>query len=252
MGRRKWLWAAALVAGALLAPASARAAPATNVTVSEAGGRLTVNWELALNSLSSGVELAHTSKTAVNGSFSDPGKVTGTVDESETTYTSPPLANGTWYVHVGSYDPTGDCPINPKTGDIKCKQEWSTAAVVTIGLVSGAGGDAATGFTNLLAAARQRAAKLRIKATMGESGTITAAGKLSVRGPSGAYRLGPVSAKAAAGKVVTLRLKLSKKALAAVKKALARHRKVRAKLTITARDVAGNTKTEKRIIRLTA
>ena len=77
----------------------------TGVTVAESGGRLTVGWELARNSLSSGVEIARSAKTSANGAFSDPGKVTASVDESETSYTSARLSNGTWYVHVASYDP---------------------------------------------------------------------------------------------------------------------------------------------------
>jgi hypothetical protein len=178
--------------------------------------------------------------------------VRGAVDESETSYTSPPLANGTWYVHVAAYDPTGDCPINPSTGDIKCRREWSPATAVTIGPLTGAGNgaDAATGFTSLLVAARQRAGALRVRATMGESGTITAAG--SVRAAGRLFKLRAASTKAAAGKAVTLRPKLSKKALAAVKRALARHRKVSARLEVTARDGAGNTKTERRSVRLRA
>jgi hypothetical protein len=49
---------------------------------------------------------------------------------------------------------------------------------------------------------------------------------------------------------VTLRLKLPAKALKAVKKALKKPKKLKAKITITATDSAGNKKTELRTIKL--
>jgi hypothetical protein len=49
---------------------------------------------------------------------------------------------------------------------------------------------------------------------------------------------------------VTVKLKLAKQVLKAAKKALKRKKKVKASLTITARDAAGNTKIEKRAVKL--
>jgi hypothetical protein len=249
MGWRNAFWAGMLVALALLAPASALAAPPTNVTVSENAGRLAVSWDLALNSLSSAVEIAHSAKTAANGSFSDPGKISASVDESDSTYTSPPLANGTWYVHVASYDPTSpSCTY--VGGDLKCKTEYSSTVTARVGSGS-PGGDTSTAFATLRVPSKQKAAKLRVQASMGENGTITVGGTLNVPNAAKVYRLKAVSVSAAAGKTVTVRVKLTKQALKAVRKALLRHRKVKASLTITAKDGAGNTKTAKRAVRLT-
>ena len=73
---------------------------------------------------------------------------------------------------------------------------------------------------------------------------------MRVPNTSRTYRLRPASAGAAAGATVTLRPKLSKKARRAVLRALRRKRRVVAKITVTARDRAGNTQTAKRTIRL--
>src|SRR4051794_23278882 len=244
-------WRNAFAAAALLilaCAASATAAPPTNVAATENGGRLTVTWELALNSLSSGVEIARSSKTSSNGSFSDSNKLTASVDESETTYTSALLSNGTWYVHVASFDPTSPkCTFN---GDLKCPIEWSPVVTATIGSGSGGGGAGAS-FTLLRVPSKQKAAKLQVKAAISTNGTITAGGTVNVPNASKVYRLKPVSVSATAGKPVTIKLKLAKKALKAVRKALKRKHKVRASLAITARDAAGNAKTEQRAVRLT-
>src|SRR5262245_29036219 len=155
---------------------AAQAAPPSSLTASESAGRLTVTWDLARNSLSSGVEIAHSAKTAANGSFSDPGKVTASVDESETTYTSAALPGGTWYVHVASYDPTS--PKCAYDGDLKCPKEWSSVVTATVGKGSGGGGGNA--FTLLQVAGRQKAAKLRVKAELGQGRRIQVGGTGSV------------------------------------------------------------------------
>jgi hypothetical protein len=171
MGWTNAFCVAALAALVVLIPGGALAAPSTNVTVTESAGRLTVNWDLAMNSLSSGVEIAHSAKTAGNGSFSDPKKISASVDESETTYTSPPLPNGTWYVHVASYDPTSPtCTFTG--GDLKCKTEYSSTITARVGAGS-PGGDTSTAFKALRVPSRQKAAKLQVQAAMGEDGTIT-------------------------------------------------------------------------------
>jgi hypothetical protein len=75
---------------------------------------------------------------------------------------------------------------------------------------------------------------------MAEPGTLSAFGtvKLGKR-----FKLKKVSATALPGKLVSLRLKLSKKGLAAVKRALRHRKRVRAAITVVAKDLAGNVKT---------
>jgi glucose/arabinose dehydrogenase len=89
-----------------------------------------------------------------------------------------------------------------------------------------------------------------VKATS-ENVRATASGKVSIRGKKKAHKLKGVKARfIARGHRATLRLKVSKKALRAIKRALGRHRKVWARLTIKARDAAGNTTIKRRTIKL--
>ena len=78
-----------------------------------------------------------------------------------------------------------------------------------------------------------------------EACTVSAKGTLSVPGASKVYRLKGAKRSLAAGKRVTLKLKLTKKVLGAVKRALRKKRKVAAKLTVRAVDAAGNSKQRK-------
>jgi hypothetical protein len=79
----------------------------------------------------------------------------------------------------------------------------------------------------------------------------SASGKVRVRGRTTAYKLNGVKNRfIAGGHRATLKLKLSKKALRAIKRALRKHKNVGAKLTIEARDAAGNTTVKRRTIRL--
>ena len=80
--------------------------------------------------------------------------------------------------------------------------------------------------------------------------TLSAGGSVNTSGASKVHRFKKVSAKAVPGTVVKLRLRLSKKSLKAVKRALRHHRKLKAKIRITARDAAGNSKSAKRSVRL--
>ena len=85
---------------------------------------------------------------------------------------------------------------------------------------------------------RQDVDKLYVRAAMSELGTLSAKGTVKrVK----RYRFKKVSKRAVLGKLVKLRLKLSKKGLRAAKRALKRGKRVPdAKVTITARDAAGN------------
>jgi peptidoglycan/xylan/chitin deacetylase (PgdA/CDA1 family) len=110
-----------------------------------------------------------------------------------------------------------------------------------------AAADKTTAFASLRAGKRQRVGKLHVSAAMAEAGTLSASG--TVRAGK-RFKFGRVSAAAIPGKLVTLRLELSKKALRAVKGALRRHKLVRALIAISAKDAAGNVKTAKRTVGL--
>jgi hypothetical protein len=85
---------------------------------------------------------------------------------------------------------------------------------------------------------------------MPENGTVSVRGTVNVPNASKVYKLKAVSVSATAGKTITVKLKLPKKALKAAKRALKKHRKVKAHLTLTAKDVSANIKVEKRVVKL--
>jgi hypothetical protein len=173
------------------------------------------------------------------------------LDPQATTYTSKAAYSpGTYYVHVASL-PSDDCY---SLAYPTCLDEYSATIPVTIPGPDGPPRplvDKVTAFTALAVRGKQDVDKLFVRAAIGEAGTITASGTVSVPNLSKVYKLATASAKAAAGSTVTLRLKLARKARKAAKRALRRHRRVKAKVTITAKDLAGNVAIQRRTIRLT-
>jgi plastocyanin len=89
-----------------------------------------------------------------------------------------------------------------------------------------------------------------VTVAVNEASTVSARGTISVPGSAKAYRLRKASRKVAAGAKAQLKLRLSKAAQRAVRRALARRLKLAARLTVTAKDAAGNTRSEKRKVRL--
>jgi hypothetical protein len=80
---------------------------------------------------------------------------------------------------------------------------------------------------------------------------VSLSGTVSVPGASKVYKLNRVKTRfVARGRKVTLKVKVPKKALAAIKRALRRHTKVRATLRVRVRNAAGNVAVTKRTIRL--
>jgi peptidoglycan/xylan/chitin deacetylase (PgdA/CDA1 family) len=115
--------------------------------------------------------------------------------------------------------------------------------------------DKVTAFASLKARKKQDVDSITVTAAMLEPGTLSAGGMVDVPGrartsAARVFRLKRTSVAATPGKRVKLRLKLKKKALRAAKRAIRRHRRVRAKITVTATDVAGNRKSAKRTVRL--
>jgi hypothetical protein len=203
----------------------------------------------------SAVEIAHYPATWSGGSFADTRKISAPLNPGDITYTSPALPNGTYYIHVGAYQlGNPSCDVDPDTGELACPTDYSPIWTVKIGpgppSISGPPsiGDTLTRFKTLRVALTQKATRLLVLATMDEPGTVGVGGSVKVPGVARAFKITPISAKAAKGKAVTVKVKLSKQALAAVAKALKRHRKVKASLTITARDAAGNKKAERRSV----
>jgi plastocyanin len=104
--------------------------------------------------------------------------------------------------------------------------------------------------SSLLSASKQRIAKLFVRASMNEAGTLSATGTVSAPGAAKVYRFKRTSRSVAANQRVKLRLKLSSKALKRVKHALGRGKKLRAKVVVTAIDLTGHKTLRKQTIRL--
>jgi streptogramin lyase len=233
--------------------------PPTGLAVSQNGGIVNASWTLPPGTVTGYLEFSPTPNT--DGFFTDPEKIAYLFDSSDETFDSTPVAfpPGTYYVHVSAHltgcdSYRGSCsdefsrppvsvfvpgPPPPATG--------TQAAPTGSGA---AGADRVTAFSSLLVRARQKLAKLNVQAAMSERGTISVRGNVKVARSSRAYKLGLVTAPAVPGTSVKLRLKLSRKARNAVRRALKRHKKVSAKITITATDLAGNAKQEQRTVAL--
>ncbi|MBI5105429.1 MAG: hypothetical protein HZB46_10710, partial [Solirubrobacterales bacterium] len=93
---------------------------------------------------------------------------------------------------------------------------------------------------------QSRSIVLRVRS--GEAATLTAKGTIAVPGKDPSIKA--TTMRLAAGRTATLKLKLSATALAAVRRAWARHRKATAVLKLSARDAAGNAATATRRIAL--
>jgi hypothetical protein len=141
-----------------------------------------------------------------------------------------------------------------------------SAACPTVGGVGGgAGGGTGTGgvvpakdtrapSATLAGAKTQDPVKqkgvLFVDVTPTEDGTATAAGTVNVPGASKAFKLKGSTKAVRAGRKTRLRLKLTKKALGRVRRALRKRKRVSARITLTLRDAAGNRRPLKRTLRL--
>jgi hypothetical protein len=115
--------------------------------------------------------------------------------------------------------------------------------------------DTVTAFASLYIRGKQDVDNVSVTAAMLEPGTLRAKGTVTIPGPARAsatriLRLKGVSATAVPGKRVKLRLKLRRQALRMAKRAIHSHRRVRARIAVTATDRAGNKRTATQTIRL--
>jgi plastocyanin len=89
-----------------------------------------------------------------------------------------------------------------------------------------------------------------VTVAVNEASAVSAKGTVSVPGASKVFRLRKASRQLEAGAKATLKLKLPPQASRAFRRALARKVKLTARLTVTAKDAAGNTRTAKRRVSL--
>jgi hypothetical protein len=246
LGRTRAPIALALLLGAVLVPAGvAQATPPTLTAVSQSAQKLSATWTLPPAMVADFIEVASSPAVESDGYF--PNKSTVMYDPNigdfQTSYVSLlQFPAGTYYVHVAAFS-TMKC----RTGDEPdCVDEFSPIVAFTVPV----GEDKITAFAAVGVRPKQRIGKLYVEASMLERGTISAGGTVSVPNSSKVFKFKTASAKVDAGVGAKLRLKLSRKALATVKRALKRHRKLKARITITAKDIAGNVAIVKRTVKL--
>jgi hypothetical protein len=187
----------------------------------------------------------------------------------------PPLPAGTYYVHIAGHDAVHTaCPqiefsdvveltIGPDGTETSSKVVAPGTGECT--LIRGAGGTAGGGggggggvpgdetapVAQLRFSKRQDIDKLAIRARMSEPGTLTAKALVDVGGLlAKIYTFRPKTRKVSGGLLTKLPLKVSKKKKRALKRAMRRGKRLRARITLTAVDRAGNTTTKHAIIRL--
>jgi hypothetical protein len=225
--------------------------PPTLVSAGSSSRFLTATWTLAPGAASGFIEAGTSPLTDLAGFFFDADTVLfAELDPGQTTYRSTvQLAPRVYYVHVSAYNPN-QCAFGV------CDDVFSSAVQVNVPPDPPPPPpppppvDKVTTFSVLKCASKQKIGNLVVQAAMPENGTITVSGTVNVPNTTKVYKLKSVSVTATAGKTVTVKLKLPRKALKAAKKALRRRKKVRASLTIAARDSAGNSKAEKRGVKL--
>jgi chitodextrinase len=91
---------------------------------------------------------------------------------------------------------------------------------------------------------------LALTARCDEQCTVTASAKLKIGRSSGLFKSSRASQALAAGKDATLRLRFSSRSLRSIRRALARGRRVLAKVTVRSNDAAGNVGSARATIRL--
>ncbi len=89
-----------------------------------------------------------------------------------------------------------------------------------------------------------------VRITTDEAATATVNGTINVANASKVYRLKRSTASLEQNVATKLKLRISKKARGPIRRALKRHRKIKAKLTISLKDAAGNTSTVKSTVSL--
>jgi hypothetical protein len=238
-------------------PVSVPYYPPELATLGHNGHRLNATWVIGDGMWSDLIEVATRPEVYPagpdRGSFLAENTVIAQfLDPAQTGWSAPiDLPPGKYYVHVG--DITRYACVDPNAAT--CLDEFSAAHVVVIpddptAPTPPKPPDRITAFTSLVVPSLQRLDHLFARAAMGEAGTITAKGKVEVAGAARVYAVKRVSAAAAPGAIVKLRLTLSRKALKAARKAIQHHRRVKATITIRAKDLAGNVAVQTRAVAL--
>ena len=254
--------ASALVAVALLAaPASVLGRSATLVAAKgdSATNHPIYTWTLPPGVQSEFVETATSNEVGVGGHFLQKKlKSFSVVGANDTTFKDEyEFDQGTYYVHVGTHDTvrTQDTPLI-EFSNVLCFRVLSGPRIASCpappGGNTGDGGvnDKTAPRTSLKFRRVQDIDKLRIKVQPSENATIRVTGTVSVRNASRVYRFKRKTLVLPGNASSTVRLRLAKKKLRAVKRALRGKRRLKARIRVVATDTAGNRGARKATIRL--
>jgi hypothetical protein len=276
-----------LTAALALNAAPATAAPPVLDSVTVSGGQATIRWSLPRCVQPRLIETAIAPSTNNFGYFSPQGNVysfdipADTKSDTSVVVDDPlngKFLAGTYYAHVGGVDtrlPNPPIEFSNTLQFVVDAAGNATASRVGLRLPkrscpSGSGGDGTGGggggggggsggtvvkvtpFGKLTFGRVQAVGKLSVTARSTEAGTLRAAATVKVPGRKRAYRFKTVARKVGANVSVKMRLKLSKSHLRAVRRALAKGKRLKAKVKVTATNAAGTARSQKATIRLKA
>jgi Ca2+-binding RTX toxin-like protein len=228
--------------------------PPIMTSVGQQARHLTATWTKPAGMRTWFIEAATSPRTHPQGDFVDFVLFDDKLPYEATSYFSDAvLAPGNYWVHVGAFDPvtcnSSDCwQISaPLVLSIPADPAPASAASAPRPAVPA---DKATGFASLRIPSRQDVDRLYVAASMSERGTIRAGGAVGLPGTSKVLLFKKAARRALPGVLVKLRLRLSAKSLKTVKSRLRRGARLKARIAVTARDRAGNTRTRRRAVRL--
>jgi hypothetical protein len=251
---------AALVTALAVLVSPAAAQPPTIGTVGVQNGYAGANWSLPAGVQSEFYEVASDSATGTFGYFLQRNLLRfGVLDPGQTCVVDdgPRLTPGVYYIHVAGHDREPGAPQIEFSATKRVVVLASGGTFSCSGSGGGGGGGGGGGTVKdadkpscaLRFARRQDVDKLHVRARMNETGLLTATAVVVVGNKPRAFKFSSRTVKQ--NQFARLPLKLARKQdLRAVKRALRRGKRLRAKVLVTARDRAGNEQERRVTIRL--
>jgi hypothetical protein len=266
-----------VVAALSLSPALAVAcAPVLNSVTFDPSGHPTYSWSLPQNVTSQFFQTSKSAEVDENGYFPTLWSF-NTLEPAQLAATDAfSFSPGTYYVHIAGHDrrcngrtcppvefsevmsfdvaqaaPAAAAAAGPATRQVQSAALECTATAgggAPLPDTRGTGVDKIRPLQNLSFAPVQDIDKLFVRARMSEPGTLKARATVTIGGASKVYRFKPASKSVRANVFTKLRLRLvKKKNLKAVKRVLKKKKNkgVKAKITVTAIDKAGNKRAQK-------
>jgi hypothetical protein len=246
------------IGASLLGAAFAEASSPVLTAVTVTGGQTRAVWSLPTNVTAEFVELAKNDpEVSEFGYFRQRNVVSFDVlSANQRSYTDDlKLLPGTYYIHIAGHD--GACTSCPSVEFSRIMKYTVSAAGTGTGTDAGPTPTKASDKRAPRQTVRfkrlQDVDRLSVRASMDERGTLAMSASVTVPGASAAKRFKFKSVTRSVKKAdstVTLRLRLPKQALRAVKRALGRGVRLRARVRLTAVDLSGNSRRKSISIRL--